>query len=58
MRRDTAITAFLQSSGNLKVAQMLAGHADIGTMANIYAHLDTSDLETTLRQSSLSENDD
>jgi hypothetical protein len=28
---------------------MLAGHADIGTAANIYAHLDTSDLETALR---------
>ena len=32
-----------------EVAQMLAGHADIGTTANIYAHLDTTDLETTLR---------
>ena len=27
---------------------MLAGHADIGTTANIYALLDTSDLETAL----------
>jgi site-specific recombinase XerD len=27
----------------------LAGHADIGTTANIYSHLDTSDLETALR---------
>jgi site-specific recombinase XerD len=27
---------------------MLAGHADIGTTANIYVHLDTSDLETAL----------
>jgi hypothetical protein len=27
---------------------MLAGHADIGTTANIYAHLDTSDLETAM----------
>jgi integrase/recombinase XerD len=44
--RHTAITAFLRSTGNLKLAQMLAGHADIGTTANIYAHLDTSDLET------------
>ena len=35
--------------GNLKLAQMLAGDADIGTTANIYAHLDTSDLETALR---------
>ena len=28
---------------------MLAGHADIGTTANIYAHLDTTDLETALK---------
>jgi len=28
---------------------MLAGHADVGTTANIYAHLDTTDLETALR---------
>ena len=34
---------------NLKLAQMLAGHADIGTTANIYAHLDTTDLEAALR---------
>jgi integrase len=48
--RHTAITEFLRDTGNLKLAQMLAGHADIGTTANIYAHLDTSDLETALRQ--------
>lgn len=47
--RHTAITEFLRRTGNLKLAQMLAGHADIGTTANIYAHLDTSDLETALR---------
>jgi integrase len=28
---------------------MVAGHADIGTTANIYAHLDTTDLETALK---------
>jgi hypothetical protein len=28
---------------------MLAGHADLGTTANIYAQLDTSDLETALK---------
>jgi hypothetical protein len=28
---------------------MLAGHADIGTTANIYAHLDTTDLEAALK---------
>ena len=43
------IANFLRSTGNLKLAQTLAGHADIGTTANIYAHLDTSDLETALR---------
>ena len=48
--RHTAITEFLRGTGNLKLAQMLAGHADIGTTANIYAHLDTSDLETALRE--------
>ena len=47
--RYTAITAFLRRSGNLKLAQLLAGHADIGTTANIYAHLDTSDLKTALK---------
>jgi integrase len=29
--RPTAITEFLRRTGNLKLAQMLAGHADIGT---------------------------
>jgi integrase len=47
--RHTAITEWLRRTGNLKLAQMLAGHADIGTTANIYAHLDTTDLETALR---------
>ena len=45
----TALPLFLRETGNLKLAQMLAGHADIGTTANIYAHLDTTDLETALR---------
>jgi integrase len=44
-----AITEFLRRTGNLKLAQILAGHADIGTTANLYAHLDTTDLETALR---------
>jgi integrase len=48
--RHTAITEFVRATGNLKLAQMLAGHADIGTTANIYAHLDTSDLEAALRK--------
>jgi integrase len=33
---------------DLKLAQVLAGHADVGATANIYAYLDTSDLETAL----------
>ncbi len=49
LERHTAITDFLRRTGNLKLAQMLAGHADIGTTANIYAHLDTTDLEAALR---------
>jgi integrase/recombinase XerD len=47
--RHTAITDFLRRTGNLKLAQILAGHADISTTANIYAHLDTSDLEAALK---------
>ena len=43
------LTDFLRQTGNLKLAQMLAGQADIGTTANIYAHLDTSDLEAALK---------
>jgi hypothetical protein len=39
--RHTAITEFLRDTGDLKLAQMLAGHADISTTANVYAHLDT-----------------
>jgi integrase len=42
-------TEFLRQTGNLKLAQMLAGHADISTTANIYAHLDTRDLDTALK---------
>jgi integrase len=47
--RHTGLTEFLRATGNLKLTQMLAGHSDIGTTANIYAHLDTSDLETALK---------
>jgi integrase len=47
--RHTAITNFLRGTQNLELARMLAGHADIGTTANIYAHLNTTDLETALR---------
>ena len=47
--RQTAITEFLRDTGNLKLAQVLPGHADIGTTANIYTHLDTTDLEAAMR---------
>jgi integrase len=36
-------------SGNLKLAQLLAGHASIQTTADIYAHLDIADLRDALR---------
>jgi site-specific recombinase XerD len=47
--RHTTITDFLRHTANLKLTLMLAGHADIGTTTNIYAHLDATDLETALR---------
>jgi len=51
--RHTAITELVRHSGNLKLAQQLAGHAWIQTTADIYAHLDENDLAQALR--SLSE---
>jgi integrase len=48
--RHTAITALVRSSGNLKLAQLLAGHATIQTTADIYSHLDTADLRTALER--------
>ena len=44
----TAITEFLRSGGNLKLAQQLARHASIQTTADIYGHLDDVDLERAL----------
>jgi integrase len=46
--RHTAITDFLRSEGNLKLAQMLARHRSIQTTADIYGHLDDADLERAL----------
>jgi site-specific recombinase XerC len=46
--RHTSITAMLRGTHNLKLAQMLAGHADIGSTAG-YAQLDTGDLAAALR---------
>jgi integrase len=48
--RHTAITEFLRSSNNLKLAQMLARHRDIRTTADIYGHLELADLAKALRE--------
>jgi site-specific recombinase XerD len=48
--RHPAITDFPRFSGNLKLTQQMARHKDIGTTANIYAHLDDMDLEDALRR--------
>jgi integrase len=48
--RHTAITEFLRQTGNLKLAQMLARHRDIRTTADIYGHLELSDLAKALRE--------
>jgi integrase len=48
--RHTAITEFLRSQGNLKLAQQLARHASIQTTADVYGHLDDVDLERALAQ--------
>jgi integrase len=44
----TAITEVVRDTGNLKLAQLLAGHASIQTTADIYAHLDLADLAEAL----------
>ena len=46
--RHTAITEFLRSTGNLKLAQQLARHRTIQTTADIYGHLEDVDLERAL----------
>lgn len=48
--RHTAITALIRATGNLKAAQLLAGHESIQTTADIYSHLDTSDVADALRR--------
>ena len=47
--RHTAITELVRDTGNLKLAQLLAGHASIQTTADIYAHLDVADLAEALK---------
>jgi site-specific recombinase XerD len=46
--RHTAITRFIQRTGNLRLAQVLAGHADVATTAG-YAHPELRDLKNALR---------
>ena len=46
--RHTAITDFLRTTGNLKLAQQLARHRTIQTTADIYGHLDDVDLENAM----------
>ncbi|MFC2248507.1 tyrosine-type recombinase/integrase [Labrys portucalensis] len=46
--RHTRATRLLRSSGNLKAAQKLLGHADISTTAKFYAHVDMNDLRSLL----------
>jgi integrase len=47
--RHTAITEMVRDTGNLQLAQLLAGHVSIQTTADIYAHLDIADLADALR---------
>ena len=48
--RHTRLTEVVRyGKGGLKLAQLLAGHANISTTGDIYAHLDTGDLEEMLR---------
>ena len=47
--RHTPITEIVRDTGNLKLAQLLAGHASIKTTADIYAHLDLADLAEALQ---------
>jgi integrase len=47
--RHTAGQRVLDKTGNLKAAQMLLGHADIGTTAAHYVGWDDDQLEATMR---------
>lgn len=46
--RHTTATRLIRRTGNLKAAQRLLGHADIGTTARFYAHVDMDDLRALL----------
>jgi integrase len=47
--RHTAIQRVLDKTGNLKAAQVLAGHATVGTTGDIYSGWETAQLRETLR---------
>jgi integrase len=47
--RHTALSRLVRATGNLKLAQKLAGHADITTTAK-YAHADLDDLRRGMEQ--------
>jgi integrase len=48
MFRHTLAQAVLETTGNLKVAQELLGHAQITTTADLYMHVDESALVKAL----------
>lgn len=48
--RHTAIQRVLDKTGNLKAAQVLAGHAGVGTTGDIYSGWETGQLEGTMRE--------
>ena len=48
--RHTAIQRVLDKTGNLKAAQVLAGHATVGTTGDIYSGWETAQLEGTMRE--------
>ena len=41
--RHTAASIMLKHGVNMKQIQMILGHSDYGTTANIYSHLDYTD---------------
>jgi integrase/recombinase XerC len=47
--RHRAATNLLRKTGNLEMVKDYLGHADIGTTANTYTHLDNTDLIKALR---------
>jgi integrase len=48
--RHTAVQRVLDKTGNLKAAQVLAGHATVGTTGDIYSGWETAQLAGTMRE--------